>query len=449
MPRSYRGTAKDKFMPANLDVTHAVSLRSWVASSNGHPDFPIQNLPIGIVSFQSEGPRCGIAIGGSILDVRALLKNGLLDGDAAAFAEAASGSRLNGALALGSGPRIALRRRVSALLQEGAAERAAVESCIHEAESCAVLLPAAVGGYTDFYTGIHHATTVGKLFRPNNPLMPNYKWVPIAYHGRASSIRPSGTPVKRPKGQIKPPDSSSPVFESCRQLDYELELGIWIGEGNELGEPISAADAADHIGGYCLLNDWSARDIQAWEYQPLGPFLAKSFATTISPWIITPEALVPFRASQAPRPPDDPEPLPYLTDPVDIAHGAFDIELEVLIATPKMARAGQGYHRLSLSNARHMYWTPAQMVTHHTSNGCGLNPADLLGTGTISGPGKEEAGSLLETTQGGRAPIVLPSGETRMFLEDYDEVLMLARCHREGFASIGFGVCKSIILPSD
>ncbi len=415
-----------------LDSTHDEHLRSWVASANGHPDFPVQNLPLGVFSPAGGAPRPGVAIGNMILDL-------------AVVPDGPAGATLNEFLALGAGPRRALRARLSGLLREGAAERATIEPHLHEAASCTMHLPATIGDYTDFYAGIHHANNVGRQFRPDNPLLPNYKYVPIGYHGRASSIGISGGTVRRPSGQRKPATETVPSFGPCRNLDYELELGIWIGPGNELGAPIPIAEAERHIAGLCLLNDWSARDIQGWEYQPLGPFLAKNFASTVSPWIVTPEALAPFRIAQAPRPEGDPEPLAYLLDEGDQAQGAYDIALEVTIATRAMREAGTAPHRLSLSNARHLYWTAAQMVAHHASGGCNLRPGDLFGTGTISAPDESGFGSLLETTNGGRQPIELPSGETRRFLEDGDEVAFAGRCHRDGFAPIGFGACRATI----
>jgi fumarylacetoacetase len=309
-------------------------------------------------------------------------------------------------------------------------------------------MPAQVGDYTDFYAGIQHATNVGRLFRPDNPLMPNYKYVPIGYHGRASSVRPSGTPVRRPNGQRKPASETVPSFGPCRNLDYELELGIWIGPGNELGEPIPIAEAAEHIGGFCLFNDWSARDIQAWEYQPLGPFLAKNFGSTISPWIVTPEALEPFRIPQPPRPEADPPPLGYLLDPADQERGAFDIELEVLLMTEGLRSKNLPPHRVGLSGTRYLYWTVAQLVAHHSCNGCNLNPGDLFGSGTISAPTEEGFGSLLEVTQGGKKPIELASGDTRTFLQDGDEVILRGRARRDGCATIGFGECRAAVLPA-
>jgi fumarylacetoacetase len=435
---------------AQIDGTHDPELGSWVASANGHPDFPIQNLPLGVFTPVGGGvaPRAGVAIGDMVLDLAAVHAAGLFSGDAARAVEAAAGGTLNALFALGAGPRRALRARLSELLAEGSAGRAEAEPCLHAAADCTLHLPARIGDYTDFYVGIHHATNVGKLFRPDNPLLPNYKWVPIGYHGRASSVVPSGTPIRRPNGQRKRPDEAAPTFGPCRNLDYELELGVWIGPGNALGEPIPVGEAAEHIAGYCLLNDWSARDIQAWEYQPLGPFLAKNFGSTVSPWVITPEALAPFRTAQPPRPEGDPAPLPYLLDGADQREGALALELEVLLLTPGLKEKGVPPHRLSRSDARHMYWTAAQMVAHHASNGCNLAPGDLLGTGTISAPGEEGFGSLLETTQGGKKPIALASGEERRFLEDGDEVLLRARARREGFAIIGFGECRGAILPA-
>jgi fumarylacetoacetase len=433
---------------SQLDSTHDPARRCWVPGADGHPDFPIQNLPLGIFSPPEDEPRGGVAVGGMILDLPAALEAGLFTADAAHAAEAASGSTLNPLLALGTGPRRALRSRVSELLTNGSAERSRVERCLHDATGCRVYGPVRVGDYTDFYVGIHHATNVGKQFRPDDPLLPNYKFVPIGYHGRASSVCPTGTPVRRPVGQYKLPDAPHPIVGPTQRLDYELELGIWIGPGNDLGEPIPIAKASEHVAGYCLLNDWSARDIQAWEYQPLGPFLSKNFASTISAWIVTPEALAPFRIAQPSRPEGDPAPLPYLLDEADQREGGLDLELEVLLLTPALRDKGLPPHRLALSNAKNMYWTVAQMVTHHTCNGCNLQPGDLLGTGTISGPDEASCGSILEATLGGKNPIVLASGEERRFLEDGDEVVLQARGTRPGFAPIGFGECRAIILPA-
>jgi fumarylacetoacetase len=432
-------------MSHSIDDTHDPARRSWVTGADGHPDFPIQNLPLGVFSPHGGAPRGGVASGDSILDLGAVA--GLLSGDALTAAEAASGATLNPLLALGAEPRRALRSALSQLLSDASAE-ANVRPHLHAAADCVVHLPCAIGDYTDFYAGIHHATNGGKLFRPDNPLLPNYKHIPIAYHGRASSVRASGTPVRRPNGQTMPSDAAAPGFGPCQRLDYELELGVWLGPGNRLGEPIPIDQASSHIAGYCLLNDWSARDIQSWEYRPLGPFLAKSFITTISCWIVTPEALAPFRIPQPPRPAGDPAPLPYLSDETDQSCGAMDLALEALLSTPDMRQRGLPPHRLALSNARHLYWTTAQMVAHQASNGCDLRPGDLFGTGTISGTTPDSLGSLLELTLGGRQPITLETGEQRRFLEDGDEIVLLARASRAGFVPIGFGACRGQVTPA-
>jgi fumarylacetoacetase len=436
-----------------IDRTHSPSRQSWVASANGHPDFPIQNLPLGVFTPpQGGGARGGIAIGEEVFDIAAALELGLLNGAARQAAEAAAGATLNPLFALPHAARTALRARVSDLLDADGAERARIEGLrgrlLHRAADCRLELPAAIGDYTDFFAGIHHATNAGKLFRPDNPLMPNYKYVPIGYHGRASSIVASGTPVRRPSGQRKPASETVPSFSPSHNLDFELELGVWIGPGNALGAPISIADAGEHIAGFCLLNDWSARDIQGWEYQPLGPFLGKSFCTSISPWVVTPEALAPFRATQPKRPAGDPEPLRYLANAADQANGALDIALEVFLLTPGLAAKGLKPHLLAGSNTRHLYWTPAQLVAHHSCNGCNLRPGDIFGTGTISGPTDDELGSLLELSAGGKRAVELASGESRRFLEDGDTVILRAHCAREGFAGIGFGECRGTIMPA-
>lgn len=429
------------------DGTHDPQLRSWVQDANGHADFPIQNLPFGVFSTLDAEPQPGVAIGDHILSIKALVQACLLEGDALAAAHAAmQGPALNALLALGAPHRKAFRAAVSRLLAEGSPPR---PELLHLAADCTTHLPACVGDYTDFYAGIHHALNVGRLFRPDDPLLPNYKWVPIGYHGRSSSLRPSGAPVRRPLGQRKLPDEASPTFGPARSVDFELELGIWVGPGNELGEPIPIDAAARSIAGFCLLNDWSARDIQAWEYQPLGPFLAKSFHTTVSPWIITPEALAPFRRPQPPRTAGDPGPLPYLLSQADQSGGALNVALEVSLLTAAMRRSGVAPQRITASHAGHLYWTPAQLVTHHASNGCDLHPGDLLGTGTISSPEPAGRGSLLEITRSGREPLTLASGEQRRFLEDGDEVSLRARASRKGFVSIGFGECRAVVTPAD
>jgi len=427
-----------------VDDTHDLARTSWVESADGHSDFPIQNLPFGIFSPAGGDARAGAAIGNSILDLRAAAEVGLLP---QTCASALAGNTLNALFALECTERLALRRRLSVLLSD-AKNRPAVEPLLHLASACAMHLPAAIGDYTDFYVGIHHATNVGKLFRPDNPLLPNYKYVPIGYHGRASSIRPSGVPLVRPLGQRKAPDRDAPLFGPSVRLDHELELGVWIGRGNELGKPLQISQAPDHVVGLCLLNDWSARDLQTWEYQPLGPFLAKNFHSTISPWVVTSEALAPFRLAQPPRPEGDPQPLPHLWDAEDQRRGAFAITLEAHITTARMRKEGTAPHRLSRGPATSMYWTVAQIVTHHTSNGCNLQPGDLIGTGTLSAPTEEGYGSLLEITKGGTSPIKLPSGETRTFLENGDEIILSAHTKAEGFVGFGFGECRAMILPA-
>jgi len=422
--------------------------RSWVETANGHSDFPLQNLPLGIFSQAGGERRCGVAIGDAILDLEVVLAAGLFEGEARAAAEATRGGALNRYFALGRTARVALRQRLLELLGEGSEHQAALQAALYPASACELHLPARIGDYTDFYVGIEHAKNVGKLFRPDNPLLPNYKHVPIGYHGRASTIRPSGTAVRRPKGQTLPAGHSEPSFGPCARLDYELELGIWIGQGNALGEAIPVGDAAEHVAGFCLLNDWSARDIQAWEYQPLGPFLSKSFISTVSPWVVSAEALEPFRRAQPARPDGDPQPLSYLLDKRDQAAGAFDIELEVLLVTERMREQNLPAHRLTLSNTLSMYWTVAQMVAHHSVNGCQLQPGDLFGSGTLSGAEPGQFGSLLEITEGGKHPVQLASGEVRKFLEDGDEIILRARARRDGVASIGFGECRGKVVAA-
>ena len=417
-----------------LNATHDPKLRSWVASANeAGTDFPIQNLPFGRfrAAGSSEAFRIGVAIGDQVLDLRAA---GLIDTD-----------DMNALMEAGTKERQALRAAISAGLAEGSDKQAAWSKALLAQAEAEMTVPCRIGDYTDFYTGIHHATTIGKLFRPDQPLMPNYKWVPIGYHGRASSIGVSGQVFKRPQGQTKAPDAAEPSFGPSKRLDYELELGFFIGRGNAQGEPIAIADAEEHLFGVTLLNDWSARDLQAWEYQPLGPFLAKNFHTTVSPWVVTSAALAPFRVAQPPRPQGDPAPLPYLLDAGDQAHGAYAVEMEVRLLTAKMRDAGLPPERLSKGPMTAMYWTAAQLVAHHTVNGCNLQPGDLLGTGTLSSEARETLGSLLELSNGGKEPIVLSNGETRSFLEDGDEVIMTAHAVGSGFRTIGFGECRARI----
>ena len=435
-----------------IDETHGPALKSWVESANApKTDFPIQNLPLGV--FRTSGTelnRIGVAIGDSILDLRACLERNLLVGMPTRILSACGDPTLNSLMACPDIERRALRHRLSHLLRT---EGAQVTAKPHAGEvlvaqrDVRMALPARISDYTDFYASIDHATNVGSMMRPDHPLLPNYKWVPIGYHGRSSSIVVSGTPVRRPSGQIDPSaPGQAPHFEPSKLLDYELEMGIFIASGNELGTPVPITEAGARIFGLCLLNDWSARDIQKWEYQPLGPFLSKNFATSISPWVVTSEALAPFRVAAAHRPEGDPGPLPHLKSAQDQALGAFDVNLEVSLSTRAMRSHGHAPVRLSRSNVASLYWTPAQMIAHHTSGGCNLNPGDLLGTGTVSGKGKDSRGCLLELTMRGKDRIALPGGETRAFLEDGDEVVFTASCQREGFARIGFGECRGVVI---
>jgi len=433
-----------------LNETHDPALRCWLDSANqAGCDFPIQNLPFAVFRRQGtqEAFRAGVAIGDQVLDLAALAAiAGFADPVAQALAAACQPS-LNALMALGRPAWSALRLELSRGLRAGAQQRDRWQACLVPLATAEYSLPARIGDYTDFYTSIHHATSVGRMFRPDNPLLPNYKWVPIGYHGRASSIAVSGQAIVRPRGQILPAGASEPVLAPSQRLDYELELGIFIGSGNALGDAIPLAHAGDRIFGLCLLNDWSARDLQAWEYQPLGPFLAKNFATTIAPWIVTLEALAPYRAPWS-HPEGDPLPLDYLDDVSNRAGGAFDIQLEVLLETAAMRARGAVPERLSLTSYRHAYWTAEQLVTHHTVNGCNLMPGDLLGTGTQSGPLPQEAGSLLELSRGGKQPLTLSNGEQRSFLADGDTVLMRGWCERPGAARLGFGEVAGRILPA-
>jgi fumarylacetoacetase len=426
-----------------LDETHDPARRSWVQGAEPGSDFPIQNLPLGIFSESRDRRRPGVAIGDFILDLPAVCD--LLDED---WRDDLSRPVLNAWLSRGPAAGAELRRRLSEILSDEC-YRDDVEPQLIGQSEVRMHVPCVVGDFTDFYVGIHHATNVGRLFRPDNPLLPNYKYVPIGYHGRASSVRPSGEPVIRPNGQRKAPDAEAPEYGPSRRLDYELELGLWIGRGNDLGQPIPIGEAGEHIAGYCLLNDWSARDLQAWEYQPLGPFLAKNFLTSVSPWIVTPQALVPFRKAMPPRAAGDPRPLPYLDDPADRASGALAIQLEVTLLTETMRAAGVAPHILSRGSAdAAMYWSAAQIVAHHSSNGCNLQPGDLIGTGTLSTDGENGLGSLLEIGRGGQQPVALPSGESRRFLEDGDELTLRAWCEAEGVVRIGFGECVGTVVAA-
>ena len=433
-------------MTYSLNETHDPAARSWVESANApRTDFPIQNLPFGVFDRGKALTCIGVAIGNEILDLTSAAESDCISGIDEITNESLMDEPLNLLMALGRERWSALRRAVFGLLKEGAEPPSEIKKCMVKQADVQMLLPAMIGDYTDFYASIFHATNVGSMFRPDNPLLPNYKWVPIGYHGRASSIVPSSTPVKRPSGQTKAPDAERPSFGPTKRLDYELEVGVFIGGGNEHGQCIPINEAEEHAFGLCLVNDWSARDVQAWEYQPLGPFLAKSFTTTVSPWIVTMEALSPFRIPAFKRPDGDPAPLPHLMGEDDQQHGGIDLTLEVLIASKQMRDKNIAPHRVSCGSFRHMYWTIAQLITHHASNGCNLQPGDLLASGTVSGPEKESRGCLLEMTWGGKEPIELPTGEKRAFLEDGDEVILRGYCEKPGAARIGFGECGGII----
>jgi fumarylacetoacetase len=422
-------------MIAGVDATHDASLTSWVESANGGgSDFPIQNLPFGRFRESADGEwHIGVAIGDQVLDLK---RAGVIDHH--------DMTRL---LAAAPSQRFALRHALSDGLRAGSKTQGAWREALRPQSAVQLGLPCTIGDYTDFYTGIHHATTVGKLFRPDNPLLPNYKWVPIGYHGRSSSITVSPHAFPRPRGQVRGPDDAQPSFVPSRRLDHELELGLVIGRPNAPGQPIAMQHAEDHLFGIALFNDWSARDIQAWEYQPLGPFLAKNFASTLSPWIVTMEALAPFRCAFT-RPAEDPQPLPYLDSADNRERGAIDIALEVWLQTAAMREAGHAGDRISHSNFTDAYWTAAQLVAHHTSGGCNLASGDLFGSGTLSGPNADQGGSMLELSVGGKQPLKLSNGQARTFLEDGDSVTLRASCKREGFARIGFGECRGTVLPA-
>ena len=425
-----------------VDDTHDPGRISWVEGAGPASDFPVQNLPLGIFSESKGLRRPGVAIGDYILDLSAAAD--LLDEE---WIDDLSQPILNAWLSRGPEVHRALRNRLSELLTD---ERYRDDLEVHLIGQSEVRMhvPCLIGDYTDFYVGIHHATNVGRQFRPDNPLLENYKYVPIGYHGRASSVRPSGESVVRPAGQRKPPEAETPEYGPSRRLDYELELGIWIGRGNELGQPIPIGEAGDHIAGYCLLNDWSARDLQAWEYQPLGPFLAKNFLTSVSPWIVSADALAPFRSVIPPRPKGDPLPLPYLDDAADRQSGGLGVQLEVTLSTEQMRKQGLVPHVLSRGTAdAAMYWSAAQIVAHHSCNGCNLQPGDLIGTGTLSTESDRGLGSLLEISRGGKQPIEVESGEKRSFLEDGDEIVLRAWCERDGAVRIGLGECVGRVVP--
>jgi fumarylacetoacetase len=429
-----------------MNETHDPGLRSWIESANSpSSDFPIQNLPFGVFRRRGTGDqqRIGVAIGDQIVDLLRCRDERRLIGLPEPLQDACGRPLLNPLMALGP-MSSALRRRLIELLR---AESPAEPGLLVGMQDADLLMPIDARGYTDFYASIFHATNVGSLFRPDNPLLPNYKHVPIAYHGRTSSLVVSGTPVRRPWGQIKGPNDSAPSFRPSQRLDYETEVAAIVGTGNQLGEPIDIDDAENHVFGLCLLNDWSARDIQSWEYQPLGPFLAKNFATTLSPWIVTVDALEPFRCTAFNRPEGDPQPLPYLTPAANGATAGFDLTIDVHLRSAEMRARDLPAARLSRGSFADMYWTVAQLLTHHTSNGCNLLSGDVIGSGTVSGPREGSRGCLLEIT-GGSRPLELPSGEKRLFLADGDEITFHGFCERPGRARIGFGICSGLILPA-
>jgi len=433
-----------------LDETHDPERRSWVASANTPGcDFPIQNLPIGVFAPAGAEPRPGIAIGDAVLDLVGCADSGLFLRDLEPIGHACRASSLNQLMALGADARRQLRRTVSGWLRAGSPAEPVVRHALYRQADVTMSLPAVIGDYTDFYASIFHATNVGRLLRPDEPLLPNYKYVPIGYHGRASSIVSSGRAVRRPRGQVKTETSMEPSVMASRRLDYELELGALVGQGTSLGATVSVDDAEQHLFGVCLVNDWSARDIQAWEYQPLGPFLAKSFATTISPWVVTLDALNPFRVPAFVRADGDPDPLPYLASDVVRTSGGLDIHLTVELSSADMRAAGHAPITVSHSNTRFLYWTLSQLLTHHASNGCNLRPGDLIASGTVSGPTRESRGCLLESAGRDSSPLTLPSGETRRFLEDGDEVTFRGWCERAGAVRIGLGECRGRIVAAE
>lgn len=440
----------------SLNHTHDAARQSWVASANiAGGDFPIQNLPFAVFRRRdgTEAFRGGVAIGDQVIDLAAVSDAGLLSGLAAQAAAACAQPRLNTFMAMGPAAWQALRHGLFDQLDSQAPPTVvtAMHACLRPQAAVEYAVPAQIGDYTDFYTSLDHALNVGRLLRLEDPITPNFKWMPMAYHGRVSSIGVSGQTFRRPMGQSMPPGATAPVYGPCARLDYELELGIYIGQGNAHGAPIPLAQAWQHLFGVCLLNDWSARDIQFWEMAPLGPFLGKNFATTISPWIVSMEALAPYRLSWA-RPAGEPQPLAYLESAGNRAQGALDIRVEVAIESPARRALGAGPARMSQTSFRHQYWTIAQMLAHHTMGGCNMQPGDLIGSGTISGPGPAEAGAIIELTQGGREPVTLSAGaapdEQRQFLLDGDAVVMSGFCEKAGYARIGFGQCRGEVLPA-
>lgn len=439
----------ETIMTIIIDHTHDPRAESWVSSANHwSAEFPIQNLPLGVFSPGGEAAaRIGVAIGDQILDLAAAMDGGLLPGlhDLSA---ALRSDRLNLLMSSGAAARRALRHAAFDLLRAGHDSIATASSFLTPMSAARMHLPARIGDFTDFFTSIHHARRTGELSRPDDPVAPNFRHMPIGYHGRASSVVVSGTPCVRPRGQVTPPAAAALAAQDygpAQWLDFELEVGCFVGAGNPLGASISIDDADDHIFGFCLVNDWSARDIQIWESFPLGPFLAKSFMTTVSSWVVTPEALAPFRVA-APTRGDDEPPLPAaLTSPKHAAQGGVSISLQVLLQTPAMQQRGMAPAVLAKPQFGEQYWTLAQMLTHQTSNGCNLQTGDLLSSGTVSGPERENSGCLVELNAGGKKALSLPSGETRLFLEDGDTVWLRGECHRDGYKSIGFGECMAQI----
>ncbi len=441
-----------------IDETHDPQRTSWVDSANHpHADFPIQNLPFCLFELDGAEPEIGVGIGDQILGLRRCAEAGWL---ADRFRSAISATSLNGVMALDVADRQKLRKAIGDLLDtNGSSDQAATATALVAQSAARLLVPCVIGDYTDFYASIYHATNVGSMFRPDNPLLPNYKHIPIGYHGRASSIIVSGTDVKRPVGQKAPASNTDgPTRSPSKLLDFELEVGVFVGTGNRLGQTVPMENAEEHLFGLCLVNDWSARDIQKWEYQPLGPFLAKSFATTIAPWIVTMEALAPFRCSAFQRAEEDPQPLDYLISPFNTTAGGIDLQLEVYLSTSQMRQNGHEPYKTSTVSFTNMYWTLAQLLTHHASNGCNLQPGDLMASGTVSGPERSQRGSMLELSWNGdhhhplptsdRSPIVLPTGEERLFLGDGDEVIFRGVCQSDSHRRIGFGECRGIVLPA-
>ena len=437
-----------------FDETLDPALRSWVDDAHvPGTDFPIQNLPFGVFRHDfEERPRVGIAIGEHVLDCLAAARAGLFDRLSPPVRDALQSWSLNALMALGRDDARAVRGSASRMLRVDTAEGRTAQSMrdvlLVRMDGVGMLVPAEIGDFTDFYASVFHATNVGSMFRPDQPLLPNYKYVPIGYHGRASSVVASGAAVRRPRGQRRPDPNAPPVYGPSAGLDYELEIGAWVSGDSAIGDTVPVGEAEQRLFGLSLLNDWSARDVQSWEYQPLGPFLAKNFLTTVSPWVVTLDALAPFRAPAFTRAEGDPAPLPYLFDATDQALGGFDVTLEVQLASRQMRERGLAPVRLSTGNLRTMYWTFAQLIAHHASGGCNLRAGDLLGSGTVSGPQRDSRGCLLELTWRGTEPLVLPTGEQRAFLADGDEVMMRGWCARDGAVRIGFGDCRGVVVAA-